>query len=110
MIPGRNRTMNESWHGEGDAKPLHVWSHAGWKQSVWFPTASEMEAMQEGHPVRLTVWCDVHPAVHVGVTSPEGEYLDKEVAGEYVDFGVTDEDEEMARQRQELELEEQYKI
>lgn len=37
-------------------------------QSAWYPSPEEIEAMQRGCPVILTVWGRGHPPVNVGVS------------------------------------------
>lgn len=67
----------ESWNNErnGECTPLHVTKTAddggnAIMQSEWKPNQDELDALNAGAPVVLTVWGVMHPPVAVNVGMP----------------------------------------
>jgi hypothetical protein len=71
--PACTAVLNPAPGTEHEVSPLHIKRALDTDRnhtvtSYWRPNAEELEMLNAGHSIELTVWGVTHPPVYVGVT------------------------------------------
>lgn len=73
---GKPKDWNEERDGPCDSLPVRVMQHPGGlveMQSAWQPTPEELDTLNRGGPVILTVCSKAHPPVRLEVEEPAAD-------------------------------------
>jgi hypothetical protein len=68
--PSRRIGAPRNWDHSRDGlcHTLEIWDRDGYMISAWLPTATELDLLNKGHPILLSISGTVHPVVSLAVS------------------------------------------